>query len=57
MITVALAAHQLDHLLVGGELDLEEDSIPSFLDFLEGRFFHDDHTQEPCRADRFSKWK
>ena len=57
MITVALAAHQLDHLLVGGELDLEEDSIPSFLDFLEGRFFHDDHTQEPRRADRFSKRK
>ena len=57
MSTVALAAHQLDHLLVGGEFDLAEDSFHSFPDFLEGRFFHDDHTQEPRRADRFSKRK
>jgi len=50
----ALAAHELDHLLVDGQLNLTEASIPAFLDFFEGRLFHDDHTQEPRRADRFS---
>ncbi|MCY3910100.1 MAG: hypothetical protein OXF99_01220 [bacterium] len=51
----ALTNHQLDHLLVNGHLDLQEQSVPDFLDFLEGRLFHDDHTKEPRRADRFSR--
>ena len=36
MSTVALAAHQLDHLLVGGEFDLEEDSLPSLTSWKAG---------------------
>ena len=50
----ALSSHRLGHLLINKTLDLAEESIPSFLDFLEGRLYHDDHTQEPRRADRYS---
>ena len=54
-IAVDLSNHQLDHILVNGELVLSDESISSFLDYLEGRLFHDDHTHEPRRADRFSR--
>lgn len=50
-----LCNHQLDHLVMNGELVLTDDSIPQYLDYLEGRLFHDDHTHSPRRADRFSK--
>ena len=50
----ALATHELSGLILDGELNLNEASIPTFFDFLEGRLFHDDHTQEARRADRFS---
>lgn len=52
----ALSRHNLSHLLSDdGEINLTIESIPSFFDFLEGRLFNDDHTQEPRRADRYSK--
>ena len=53
-ISEDLASHQLDRLVVDGELALSDESIPSYLDYLEGRLFHDDHTREPRRADRYS---
>ena len=54
--TRALSRHNLNHLLSDdGEINLTVESIPSFFDFLEGRLFNDDHTQEPRRADRYSK--
>ena len=53
-ISKDLKSHQLDHLVVNGELTLSDESIPSYVDYLEGRLFHDDHTSEPRRADRFS---
>ena len=53
-ISEDLVSHQLDHLVVDGELALSDESIPSYVDYLEGRLFHDDHTREPRRADRFS---
>ena len=54
--TRALSRHNLNHLLSDDdEINLTIESIPSFFDFLEGRLFNDDHTQEPRRADRYSK--
>ena len=47
--------HDLDQLIVNGELCLTEESVSHYLDYLEGRLFHDDHTHDPRRADRFSR--
>lgn len=49
-----LENHELSSLILDGEFVLDEASISDFFDFLEGRLFHDDHTQEARRADRFS---
>ena len=49
-----LTMHKLSDLIRDGRIVLDESSIPDFFDFLEGRLFHDDHTQEARRADRFS---
>lgn len=49
-----LATHELSGLIRDGGIILDESSIPIFFDFLEGRLFHDDHTREARRADRFS---
>lgn len=54
-IIQALSKHGLDHLMSNGELNLTDESVPSFFDFIEGRLYHDDHTHEPRRADRYSK--
>lgn len=54
-IIQALSKHGLDHLLSNGKLNLTDESVPSFFDFIEGRLYHDDHTHEPRRADRYSK--
>lgn len=53
-ITDTLSRHGLDHLLSNGELNLTDESIPSFFDYIEGRLYHDDHTHNPRRADRYS---
>lgn len=50
-----LANHKLDYLIVDGEIVLTTESIPQYLDYLEGRLYHDDHTNAPRRADRFSR--
>lgn len=50
----ALGQRQLGHLIVDGQLQLTESDVPDFLDFVEGRFFDDDHSPETRRADRFS---
>ena len=54
-ITQDFSTHELGSLLRNGELALTDESIPGYLDYLEGRLYHDDHTQEPRRADRFSR--
>lgn len=51
----ALSRHGLDVLLEGRQLNLTTDQIPVFFDYLEGRLYHDDHTSEARRADRYSK--
>lgn len=53
----ALEQRQLDHLIVDGQLRLAASDVANFLDFLEGRFFDDDHSAETRRADRFSPRK
>ena len=50
----ALEQRKLGHLVVDGELQLKQSDVPDFLDFVEGRFFDDDHSPETRRADRFS---
>lgn len=40
-----------------GRLHFDEEQAGLFLDVLDGRFFKDDWTGEPRRADRFSRWQ
>ncbi|MBT2232305.1 hypothetical protein [Nonomuraea sp. NEAU-A123] len=55
-----LDLHSIDisSLLDGeGRLHFQEDQAGLFLDVLDGRFFKDDWTGEPRRADRYSRWQ
>lgn len=49
-----LSNHGLRRLVIDGKLALTDASIPDYLDYLEGRLYHDDLTQDARRADRFS---
>jgi hypothetical protein len=52
-----LTAHDIDpNRLVASDdsFSFGEDEVSTFLDALEGRYFEDDWTGEPRRADRFS---